>query len=704
MNGTSPDASHARGGKLAGMALIVLATFAAYFPVFCAGFVWNDADYVTKPALRSWTGLWRIWFHVGATEQYYPILHSAFWFEHRLWGDAPLGYHLFNVALHATSAVLLLILLRKLAIPGAWLASIVFALHPVCVESVAWIAEQKNTLSTAFYLLAAIACLRFFEKRSSGRYALASLLFVLAVLSKTVTATLPAALLVVAWWRTGRLSWRRDVSPLLPWLVFGAAAGLASGWVERSIGGAHGPAFAMSGIDRLLLAGRVVWFYAAKLLWPANLVFNYPRWKITDASIGAHGYLIALVIAFAGLAALCRRSRAPLASGLLFAGTLFPTLGFFNVYGFIYSYVADHWQYLASMGMIAPLCAGITVSMRGLPLGVRRSAAAVFLTSLAVLTWNQAGMYHDLATFYRTTIARNPDAWMAHNNLALLLQKEGRGDEAIKHFEAALRANNDVAEVHNDFGISLAEAGRLEDAARQYRAALDLKPNYFEAWNNLGVLLNRTQHLPEAMRAFDEALRLRPDYAPAHYNRGVALLSSGQPEKAAADLKQALGGGQHAGEAHLYLGEALAGLKRDQEATSEYAEAARLLRPDNGPSWLDLGNALMRQGQLPAAAAAFSTAAKAEPENADAAFALGNALAAQGQYAAAVIAYRHALVSAPESANIHNNLGNALFLSGDMAAAVSEFREALRDRPGDPNIRESLDRAVQAAKSQAASR
>lgn len=704
MNGSAPDADPARGGRLAGMALIVLATFAAYFPVFRAGFVWNDADYVTKPALRSWSGLLQIWRHVGATEQYYPVLHSAFWFEHRLWGDAPLGYHLVNVALHSISAVLLLILLRRLAVPGAWLAAFVFALHPVCVESVAWIAEQKNTLSTVFYLLAAITCLRFFEKRSPGRYVLASLLFVLAVLSKTVTATLPAALLVVAWWKSGRLSWRREVAPLLPWLVFGSAAGLASGWVERSIGGAQGPAFAMSGIDRFLLAGRVVWFYAAKLLWPANLVFNYPRWKITEAGTGAYVYLIALVVAFAGLAALCRRSRAPLASGLLFAGTLFPTLGFFNVYGFIYSYVADHWQYLASPGVIAPLCAGATVAMQGLPLLVRRSAAAVLLASFAVLTWNQAGMYHDLETFYRATIARNPDAWMAHNNLALLLQEEGRSGEAIKHFEAALRANADVAAVHNNLGISLAAAGRMEEAARQYRAALDLKADYFEAWNNLGVLLERTQHLPEAMRAFNEALRLCPGYAPAHYNRGVALLNSGQPEKAAEDLKQAVGGDRHAGEAHLYLGEALAGLKREKEAASEYAAAARLLRPENGPSWLDLGNALLRQGHLAAAAAAFSTAAKAEPGNADAAFALGNALAAQEQYPAAVEAYRRALVGAPGSANIHNNLGNALFLSGDIAAAISEFREALRDRPGDPNIRESLDRALQAAKSQAASR
>ena len=698
MTRSTPETSSLRWRTPAGMALIFLAAFAAYAPVFRAGFIWNDSDYVTAPALRSLSGLGRIWFKIGATEQYYPFLHTAFWVEHRLWGDAPIGYHLLNVALHAISAALVLLVLRRLAIPGAWLASFVFALHPVCVESVAWVSEQKNTLSTVFYLLAALSYLRFTDRRDPGRYALASLFFVLALLSKTVTATLPAALLVVAWWRMGTLSWRRDVAPLLPWLVFGAAAGLFSGWVESHVGGAEGSAFALGGLERLLLASRAAWFYAAKLLWPANLVFIYPRWTIAGASLGACAYLAAILAAFALLLALRGRSRAPLAGALFFVGTLFPTLGFFNVYAFIYSYVADHWQYLASLGLIVPLCAGLARASRGFADPVRRVAGAGLLASLAVLTWRQAGMYSDMETFYRTTLARNPAAWMADNNLGLLLQARGADAEAIGHFEAGLRSNPGSAEIHNNCGTALAAAGRLDEAEREYRAALRLNPRYFTAWNNLGLLLYQTRRVPEALAAYGESLRLRPDYVPAHFNLGVALLDSGRPEKAVVELERSLGAEQHRGEAHLYLGDALADLKRESEAAGQYAAAARLLAPADGAGWFGLGNSLVRQGQFGAAAAAFSAAAKAEPGDAKPMFALGNAFAAQEQYAAAAGAYRRALELAPDLVDARNNLGNVLLLGGQVAAAVAEYREAVRQRPGDPDLKEGLRRALEMQK------
>jgi len=691
----SPRDSRAPGRPLAELALIVLATFAAYAPVFRAGFIWNDSDYVTAPALRSWAGLGRIWFKVGATEQYYPLLHSAFWIENRLWGEAPLGYHVLNVALHATSAALLLLVLRRLAIPGAWLASLVFALHPVCVESVAWVSEEKNTLSTVFYLLAALAYLRFAERRDLGDYALASLFFVLAILSKTVTATLPAALLVLAWWRSGSLSWRRDVAPLLPWLVFGAAAGLFSGWVEKHVGGAQGSAFALSGLERLLLASRAAWFYAGKLLWPANLIFIYPHWVISSGDLFAYAFLAAILAAFAALVALRGRSRAALAGSLFFVGTLFPTLGFFNVYAFIYSYVADHWQYVASLGLIVPACAGLALAGRSLAPPLRLVAGALLLGVLAVLTWRQAGMYNDMETFYRTTLARNPAAWMADNNLGLLLQASGRNAEALGHFEAGLRSDPDSAEMHNNYGTALAAADRPAEAEREYRTALRLKPDYATAWNNLGLRYYRARQLPEALAAYVRALRLQPDYIPAHYNLGIALLDSGQPAQAVPELEQALGAGQHRAEVHLYLGDAFAALKQDREAQEQYADAARLLGPEDGAGWLGLGNSLGRLGQYAPAAAAFSAAAKAEPRNPEPMLALGDSLAAQEQYAAAADAYRRALALAPELADAHYNLGTVLLMSGQAAAAAAEYREALRERPGDPAAAEGLRRALE---------
>ena len=292
-------------------------------------------------------------------------------------------------------------------LPGTeWLAAAVFALHPVCVESVAWISEQKNTLSLVFYLLAALAYLRFDRGRSWSWYALALGLFILALLSKSVTATLPAALLLVQFWRRGRLCWRRDIVPLLPWLIIGAGAGLFTAWVEQNYIGARGQAYDLNLIQRCFLAGRVVWFYLGKLAWPVDLAFIYPRWQVGSGwrwSLGCLG-----LAATAGVLWKSGRwSRAPLIALLFFVGSLFPALGFFNVYPFVFSYVADHWQYLPCLGMIAlatESAAGIARRLVRRFSGARRVvvgcvfavAAAGGLAVLFFLTWRQCGLYRDV--------------------------------------------------------------------------------------------------------------------------------------------------------------------------------------------------------------------------------------------------------------------------------------------------------------------
>ena len=263
---------------------LLLVTLAAYYPAWHGGLLWDDDAHITRVDLRSLHGLSRIWFDIGATQRYYPVTHSAFWVLHRLFGDATLGYHLLNISLHATAAFLFAVILRRLAVPGAVLAAFIFALHPVHVESVAWITELKNTLSGVLYLSAALAYLRFDMDRRRQWYALALGLFALALLSKTVTATLPAALLVVFWWQRGQLRLREDVLPLLPFFAFGIIGGAVTSWVERTHIGAAGAAFDLSLIERALIAGRAIWFYLAKLVWPANLVFVYPRWNI-DSSV-----------------------------------------------------------------------------------------------------------------------------------------------------------------------------------------------------------------------------------------------------------------------------------------------------------------------------------------------------------------------------------------------------------------------------------
>jgi hypothetical protein len=521
-----PAAPAAQSGPAAGLdwgyvVLIFLAVLAAYSPALRSGFIWDDDAHVTPAALQSWAGLGRIWGELGATQQYYPVLHSAFWLEHRLWGDAPLGYHLANICLHAGAACLFALVLRRLAVPGPRLAGAIFALHPLAVESVAWISEEKNTLSLVFYLLAALAYLRFDERRSRSAYFWATGLFVLALLSKSVTATLPAALLVVAWWQRGRLSWRREILPLAPWLVLAGASGLLTAWVERHFIGAEGAAFSLGFFGRCLLAGRVIWFYLAKLIWPAGLMFIYPRWNLAATP----GLGLALSVAALGVTFLLwllrRRTRGPLAGWLCFVGSLFPALGFFNVYPFIFSYVADHFQYLADLGLVALAGAGATGGLARLEPRLRdlsRGVAGLALLGLAVLTWRQCLRYRDAETLYTVTLQENPDAWLAQLNLGNIELERGRTAEAIAHYQSAERLEPDYPSTHFNLAKVWLQAGRLPEAIAENEADLRLAPTDAEARNNLGIALAESGRTAEAEVQFREALRLRPDYPRARAN------------------------------------------------------------------------------------------------------------------------------------------------------------------------------------------
>jgi tetratricopeptide (TPR) repeat protein len=593
-------AHHPADKTLLAAVLIVCCTLLAYLPALDGGLLWDDAAHITRPELRSLHGLWRIWSDLGATQQYYPLLHSAFWVEYKLWGDALLGYHLANLLLHAAAACLVMLIMRRLALPGAWLAALIFALHPVCVESVAWIAEQKNTLSTVFYLSAALLYLHFDRTRRGSHYFLALALFVLALLSKTVTDTLPAALLVVFWWRRGRIGWKRDVLPLLLWFALGAAAGLFTAWVERNFVGAEGPGFALTLVERFLVAGRALWFYLGKLLWPANLMFFYPRWRVDSAVWWQYLFPLGALAALAGLCLLARKRRGPLAGALIFAGTLFPALGFFNVYPFIYSYVADHFQYTASLGIIVPVAAGLASAVRP---GARRwavAAACLALAALGALTWRQCGMYYDIETLFQETLEHNPTSWIAHYNLGVLIAgTPGRMEEAIQHYREAARLKPDYAMAHYNLALALALSqtpDRLPEAIEEYRAALRINPDSAEAHNNLGLALSKIPgRLPEAIQEYRSALRIDPDSAEAHNNLGIALLNMpGLVSEAIPHFQAALRTKPDSAEIHNNLGGALSLVPgRLQEAIEEYTTALRI-QPDYSDARYNLEVALSK--------------------------------------------------------------------------------------------------------------
>ena len=651
---------------------IFAATLAAYWPALRGGFVMDDDVHVTRAALRSWHGLWRIWSQLGVTEHYGPLVHSAFWLEHRLWGDAVIGYHLVNIAQHALAACLVVLILRKLAIPGAWLAGFAFALYPICVESVAWISEQKNTFSAVFYLAAALVYLQYDESRERKHYFWASALFLGALLSKPVTVTLPAALLVILWWKRGRLDFRRDIRPLAPWIAIAAAEGLFTAWMERTYMGAHGAQFALSFAQRLLLAGRLPFFYAAKLLLPINLSFTYPHWTVDPSDWRQWLYplgLAALVLALLLLATKkttthhpSPTARAPLAATLFFIGTLFPVLGFLNVSSFRYSWAADHYQYLASLGLIVPFCA--LIEKAG---GARQVLGPMLLVVLAVLTFRQSAVYRNAETLYRATIARDPESWLAYNNLGAALAQAGRTEEAIAEYQAALRIKPDYAEPHNNLaGIYSNWPGHLAEAIAEAQAAIRIRPDYAPAHVNLGSFLAQTGHLAAALAEDEAAIRMQPDFAAAHNNLGTVLMQlPNRLQDAAAAFRDAVELDPNYVQAHVNLGSSLARIPgRQEEALAEFRTALRI-DPRDPRLHNSLGVALAQMpGYLPGAFQEFQTAVELKPDFAEA----------------------------------HNNLGRALSLMpGRMPDAVAEYRLALRLRPDYMQARMNLLAALQAS-------
>jgi tetratricopeptide (TPR) repeat protein len=561
----------ANSKKLLLATLLVAMTLAAYRPALDNGFIWDDDDYVLEnPTLRSAEGLRRIWLDYGATPQYYPMVHTMFWVEYQLWQLDPVGYHVVNVLLHALAVVLLWRVLLLLGLPGAWLAAAIFAVHPVHVESVAWITERKNVLSGAFYLASLLAYLGSAgltvrsaganrapaARRSSRLYGLSLLCFAGALMSKTVTGSLPAVILLVLWWKRGRVG-RAELRLLLPFFLLAIGIGLLTLQLEIQHVGAVGREWDLSWVDRCLIAGRALWFYAAKLLWPAPLVFNYPRWAIDARDWSAYLYPVAaLAVVVALWLARGRIGRGPLVAVLVFAGSLFPALGFFDVYPMRYSFVADHFQYLASIGLIA-LFAALSVPLAGRLSGRHRvpplAAAGVLLAVLAALTSRQLPVYRDLERLWRDTLAKNPASWLALGNLGTVVQERGELDEAIGYYRESLRIQPDQHEAHNNLGNAMRLRGELDAAIEEIRRSLAIEPDYVLAHNSLGLVHHDRGDYGEAVRSFERALTLRPDLAPAHTNLGITFAAQGQFERAIQHHREALRIAPNLPQAHTNL-------------------------------------------------------------------------------------------------------------------------------------------------------
>lgn len=556
------------------LGLLVLALL-AFLPALRAGFIWDDQTLTENGLVASPAGLWKIWFQPKLNPyepHYWPLVYSSFWLEFRLWGLAPLGYHLTNILLHGLCAVLLWRVLKRLGLPGAWLAAAFFTLHPTHAESVVWVVERKDVLSGAFYLGAALAYLRFDATRRRGPYVLALLLFAAALLCKSIVVSLPVALALALWWRRGRLGWR-DLAPLVPLALLATLVTLAD------LHQLHDPPVlddntVLSAAERLQLPGQALWFYLGKLAWPHPLALFYPKWAIAGA-----GRLLAwlpLGAAVAGLgvlwAARRRLGRGPFTAFLFFALTLGPTLGLVKFGLMELSWVANRFLYLAAIGPLALLAAALARFGRG---RARLALPVALLAFWGALSWHQAALYKDLMTVTRHDLAIYPQSWFGHFLLGTALSREGQNEacaaefaearrlkpggsyeisyrlaraldslgrprEALEQFQEMVRLKPDDAPCRCDYGVYLSHQGRLAEAIEQFHEALRLRPQFSDAMANLGQALLQLDRIAEAEAQFRQALALTPDSVFLHYNLAGVLLRQNKPADAVTELREVL--------------------------------------------------------------------------------------------------------------------------------------------------------------------
>jgi tetratricopeptide (TPR) repeat protein len=637
-------------------------TLLAYLPVWRAGYIWDDDIYVTQNSLLTAShGLWRFWFSLDSPSQYFPLTYSTFYVEHLLWGFQPAGYHVVNVLLHAANAVLVWRLLLRLRLPGAWLAGALFALHPVQVESVAWITERKNVLMGFFFLLTLLAWVRFVEPGAKRRwrwYGLALLFYGLALAAKTTACTLPAALLLVLWLRKEPIGWRRWAQAA-PFAGMGAVMGLVTVWWERFHIGTEGAAFGIGPLERVLIAGRALWFYAGKLLWPAHLTFSYPRWRISASDPWAYGWLAALAAAGWVLWRTRRwMGRGGIAAAVFFAVTLSPVLGFIMLYTFRFTFVADHYQYVACLGPLALAAAGMERGLSRLtqhhPL-LKTAGWVMLLAILGGLTWNQCREYAGAETLWEATLEKNPSSWLAHNDLGALLLDQNKPQEAALHFKAALALNPDYGEAHDNLAHVLRETGDAAGAIAEYRKAVFLRPNYEPARINLGILLAQKGELAEAIAQFRKALEIQPDDGEAFENLGIAQMQNGEASEAVAPFRKALA-----------------------------------LRPDLPQAMRNLGRALLLAGEYDEAMACFQKTVALPADPVESWYSMGKESAAKGQFPEAIACYRQSTALRPGFADGWAGLGMVCFNSGRLKEAAQSWQKSLELNPVQPQILNSL--------------
>ena len=610
---------------------ILAATLLAYIPAMQAGYIWDDDDYLLEnESVKQASGIVRTWSDISANPQFYPMVFTTFWIEHQMWGLQPAGYHIVNILLHALSAIFLWRILKRLEIPGAAVAAALFALHPVHVESVAWITERKNVLSGLFYMLSMIAYLRFcrFGDASSNSkravlYVASMALFVMALPSKTVTCSLPAVILLILWWKRDRLRWR-DFAAIAPMFAIGLAFARITVWMERNVVGAEGTEWGFSIFDRCLIAGRSLWFYAHKIVVPHPLMFNYPRWEIDDTQAWQYIFPVAIIAVLIALFSMRKRiGKGPLIAVLMFAGTLVPAIGFFDVYPFRYSFVADHFQYLASIGIIV-LLTGTAAHLLKHNQSLAMIISLLVMLAFGALTFRHSRVFYAHGTLWADTLEKNENSWIASNHLGMMFMQD-RPDDAIRMFELTLQ--------------------------------------------------------------------IKPDHELAHYNLGHVYVGKGNPEKAIEHLRAAIAIDSSMIDAADFLAAYLIKHNRIEEGFKTWQDMVDR-HPDHIVLRLNYADTLRRHDRHTIAIEQYDHVLKIEPSNADAMVGTAKSLNASVTAAETIKWLQQVIESVPNEPRLHNQLGMAFEKDEKADKAEAHYRKALELAPNFINARRNLDRLL----------
>jgi len=578
--------------EIAKVAAIILAGVLPYLPALRGGFVWDDEPLITSNLLlRTSSGLGEIWAG-SRTADYFPLTNTVFWIEHHLFGNNATGYHALNILLQAANALLLWRILLRLKIPGAFLAGLIFAIHPVHAESVAWISELKNVLSMFFFLISALFFFEIEDQRFLNRtvaYSASLVAFLLALLSKTQVVFLPVALLLCAWWRNSpvepkrqgkgnSLRLQRAIVRTVPFFLIAIVFGLITIWFQnRGIGEEEiilGPF-----TRRLTNAGMAIWWYAKQVFAPVQLMAVYPQWRFDTPALVEWLPLFAII---GGLLLLWRRhSRGLLLAFAYFIIALLPVIGIVRMsYARSGALVADHLQYFADISLIALFSAGVARLWSNGRHEIRIVTATVILVLLGLMgsyTWARAGVYRDEQTLWQDNFSKNPNTWQGHNRVGQLLFKQEKFAEAAPHFERAVQLKPELADNYNLLGVVYCRLQRFEEGIAQYRKGLQLnegRPSTAQSVSTATMRVNLANALSltgnsfsnlaqaasergdvtaaqadtkeadarftEAIEQYEKALAIEPEHPAIHRNLGILLSRLGRNEEAIPHLRKVL--------------------------------------------------------------------------------------------------------------------------------------------------------------------